>query len=87
MDISYMSQGETIIFALLVGAGIGFVLGLVPFIAGMIKRRFKYGILGLVCSVVVSPIGVILSVLVCTIFTWLIFRRSSEPAMTPADQK
>jgi hypothetical protein len=87
MDISNMSPRDALIFGFLVNAGVGFVLGLVPLVAGIIKRRFKYGILGLVCSVIGSALGMIVSVLVCTVFTWLIFRQSSEPAITPADDK
>ena len=87
MDITNMSPREALIFGFMVNAGVGLVLGLVPLIAGIAKRRIKYGLLGLLCSIIGSALGVIVSVLVCTIFTWLIFRRSSEPAMTPADEK
>ncbi len=62
-------------YATLLNAGFGFILGLVPLITGIVRRSFKFGILGFVLSTVGGAIlGLILAVPISAIFTWLIFR-------------
>jgi hypothetical protein len=59
----------------MVPLAIGFALGLVPLIAGIIKKRVRLGILGLVISTVGGALlGVVLSIPTMAIFTWLIVR-------------
>ena len=78
MDITHMSPRDALIFGLMINAGVGLVLGLIPLVAGIVKRRIKYGLLGLVFSVLGSALGMIVSALVSTVFTWLILRSSSN---------
>ena len=88
MDITHMSPRDALIFGLIINAGVGLVLGLIPLIAGIVKRRIKYGLLGLLFSVLGSALGMIVSVLVATVFTWLILRRSSDAvANRPLDDR
>jgi hypothetical protein len=65
----------------IIGAVIGFVLGLVPLILGFKKQNIKLGIIGFVVSIIV---GVFLSLLgalpVCIIFVWLILRKPADEA-------
>ncbi|MEZ5429140.1 MAG: hypothetical protein R2747_23035 [Pyrinomonadaceae bacterium] len=59
--------------------GIGFVLGLIPLILGLVKKKASYGILGLVCSTVGGAIlGIFLIVPVLIVFLFLILRK--DPA-------
>ena len=88
MDITHMSPRDALIFGLMINAGVGLVLGLIPLVAGIVKRRIKYGLLGLVLSVLGSALGMIVSVLVSTVFTWLVLRRSSDTvANGPLDER
>lgn len=77
MDPSQMSMRDVMIYALLVNAGIGFALGLVPLIIGFVKGKRRLGILGLVVSVIGGAVlGILLSIPSVIIFTWLILGRS-----------
>jgi hypothetical protein len=58
----------------LIPVAIGFVLGLIPLIAGVIKKRIRLGVFGLLASTVGGLFGMILSVPAMAIFTWLIVR-------------
>ena len=79
MDPTRMSAQELIIYGILFNAGVGFVLGLVPLIIGLVKGQRRYGILGLVVSTIGGAIlGVILAIPAVIIFTWLILGRSKS---------
>ena len=79
MDPTQMSAQQLMIYAILINAGIGFALGLVPLIIGFVKGQRRYGILGLVVSTIGGAIlGVILAIPVVIIFTWLILGRSKS---------
>jgi hypothetical protein len=70
-----MSPREFLLYGVLINAGIGFVLGLVPLISGFVKSRVKYGVLGFVCSGIGGALlGIVLAIPASAIFTWLIFR-------------
>lgn len=76
MDPTTMSTQEAVMYAAIINAGIGFILGLVPLIAGVLKRNFKYGFIGFVGAVLGGAVlGIILSIPIAAIFTWLIVRK------------
>ena len=59
----------------LMGAGLGALLGLIPLIAGFLKKRKLYGFGGFLASIVGGAImGVLLSVPLIVLFTWLIYK-------------
>lgn len=75
MDPSKMTTQELMMYAALINAGIGLVLGLVPLILGFFKGRAKYGVIGFVsCLVGGAILGVILSIPSMIFFTWLVVR-------------
>ena len=75
MEPINMSPRDVLLYGVLINAGIGVVLGLVPLISGLIKGRPKYGIIGFVCSIIGGAIlGIVLAIPASAIFTWLIFR-------------
>jgi hypothetical protein len=77
MNPDQMSMRDVMLYALLVNAGIGLALGLVPLIIGFVKGKVRYGILGMIVSVIGGAIlGVILSIPAVIIFTWLILGRT-----------
>ena len=66
---------ELVLYSLLFNTAVGVVLGLIPLVTGLIKRRVKYGLLGLACSTLGGLIlGFVLAVPAAAIFTWLILR-------------
>jgi hypothetical protein len=79
MDPNQMSVQQLMIYGILLNAGIGFALGLVPLIIGFVKGQRRYGILGLVVSTIGGAVlGVILAIPAVIIFTWLILGRSKS---------
>ena len=86
MDPNNMSWPQWVMYA----AIIGFIVGLVPLIAGFVKRNVKYGFAGFAGSIVGGALlGLILAVPVAVIFTWLIVRgpktKSDSSPNTSAD--
>ncbi len=74
------------IYALLINAAMGFLLGLIPLVFGMLKGQRKYAFMGLILSVVGGAIlGLLLAIPVAAIFTWLIFSKSGKAQTSPAD--
>ena len=77
MDPSQMSTRDFLVYAVLLNAGIGFALGLVPLIIGLVKGKRRYGILGLIVSTIGGAVlGIILAIPSVIIFTWLILGRT-----------
>lgn len=71
-----LTRTEAIVYLVLIPAGIGFVLGLVPLIVGKVKQKTKLGILGLITGAVAGAIfGFFGSIPSMAIFTWLILRK------------
>jgi 3-hydroxyacyl-[acyl-carrier-protein] dehydratase len=70
-----VDASELILYSLLFNAAVGLLLGLIPLVTGLVKRRVKYGLLGLACSTLGGLIlGFVLAVPAAAIFTWLILR-------------
>jgi len=75
----------------LVGAAVGFLLGLFPLILGFIKRKRKYAMFGFLGSLIGgSLLGVFLSIPITAIFTWLILRKQkveNSPAQSSSESE
>ncbi len=66
-------------FTLIVGTAVGLVFGLALLIVGIVKKNTRFGILGLVLSLIVGPFLSLLGVLpVFGVFLWLILRKPAE---------
>ena len=77
MDTSNLSPFVWI----LLGGSLGLVVGLVPLIAGFVKKNTRFALLGFACSIVGGAIlGLLLAVPVAAVFTWLILRKPKAPA-------
>jgi hypothetical protein len=62
----------------LIGMGVGFILGLIPLILGLIKGKKKLAILGLVASIAAGTIQSLLALITVIVFIWLILRKPAE---------
>ena len=70
--------------SLILGAAIGFVLGLVPLIAGIVKKRVGKGVLGLIATTLGGALaGAIVSIPAMAVSTWLILREGVVPTENP----
>lgn len=75
MDLSTMTTQQIMIYAALINAAIGLVLGAVPLILGFLKGQVKYGVFGFItCLIGGAILGVILSVPSMIFFSWLVVR-------------
>jgi len=79
----------------MIGIALGFLLGLIPLVLGLIKKERKYAMFGFLGSLIGGAVlGIFLSIPVASIFTWLILRKpKNEPTEvvevdeTPIDVK
>ena len=70
---------------MLITAGIGFVIGLVPLIFGLVKGKLKLGVLGLLASTIGGALlGLLLSVPAAAVFIWKIMKKPAMPATDDA---
>jgi len=75
MDPTTMTVQQTVLF----GAAVGFIMGLLPLITGLVKRKIKLGLIGLLGAVVGGSIAsLILALPVSFVFTWLILRKATS---------
>lgn len=80
MDTINITPQQAVLYAAIMNAGIGLILGLCPLIFGFLKKNVKYGVLGFVSAIVGGAIlGILLSIPAAAIFTWLIVRGSKTP--------
>lgn len=65
----------------LLHAAIGLILGVVPLVAGILKKKVRLGFFGLLASTIGGAIlGIFLSIPAMAVFTWLILRSSDTAA-------
>jgi O-antigen ligase len=75
MDEVKLTMSEALLYVALGGAVVGFLLGLVPLIVGIVKKKVKTGVIGLIVSTLGGALlGVFISIPAMAIFTWLILR-------------
>ena len=75
MDEIRLTMSEALLYVALGGAVVGFFLGLVPLIVGIVKKKVKTGVIGLIVSTLGGALlGVFISIPAMAIFTWLILR-------------
>ena len=55
--------------------GIGLLLGLIPLIIGIKKNQRKLGIIGFIASIIGGALSPILSIIIVSVFVWLILRK------------
>lgn len=80
MDTTTITPQQAVMYAALLNAGIGFVLGLIPLIAGFVKGNVKMGLAGLAASTLGGAIlGILLSIPAAAFFTYLIVRGQKRP--------
>lgn len=70
------TTNEAILYFAVFNAGLGLLFGLIPLILGFVKKERSYAVFGFLGSIIGGAIlGLLLSIPVAGIFTWLILRR------------
>jgi len=83
MEEIRLTSREAYLYGALFTACIGFVIGLIPLVIGIVKKKLKLGVLGLLASTVGGAIlGLILALPFAAIFTWLILKQQPSTATT-----
>lgn len=83
MEQIRLSYTEAIMYLALFGVVLGILLGLIPLILGIRKKKRQYGIFGFVASIICGAIMPLLSIIVVAIFTWLILRKPDAENDSP----
>ena len=85
MEQINLTYREAILYSSLIHTFIGLLLGLIPLVLGFIKKERSYGVFGFLGSIIGGAIlGLLLSIPVAAIFSWLILRRP-KPETTTAE--
>ncbi len=70
----------------MIGTALGFILGLIPLVLGLIKKERKYAMFGFLGSLIGGALlGIFLSIPVTAIFTWLILRKPQSENLSTAE--
>ena len=76
MDGIRLTTQQALMYVILINGAIGFVIGLIPLILGIVKKRARIGIYGLLASTVGGALlGLLLSIPAVVIFVWLILKK------------
>jgi hypothetical protein len=76
MEEIRLTPTQAIFYTALIHAGIGFVLGLIPLILGIVKKKVRTGVIGIIVGTLGGAIlGFLISIPSMAIFTWLILRK------------
>jgi hypothetical protein len=62
----------------LIGMGVGFILGLIPLVLGIIKGKKKIALWGFVASIAVGAAWSLFSLVAVIVAVWLILRKPAE---------
>lgn len=79
MEPIRVTYNELLIYIVLAGIVVGILLGLIPLILGIKRKKRNYGTYGFIASVFGGAISPLISIIAVSIFTWLILRKV-EPA-------
>ena len=74
-------------YILLADIGIGLLIGLLPLLMGIARKKRNLGIIGLVASGAVGGLSPIFSLIVAAVFTVLIVRGSKKPVEVVVNQE
>lgn len=78
MEPIRVSYNELLVYIVLAGIVIGVLLGLIPLILGIKRKKRNYGAYGFVAAVLGGAISPLVSIIAVSIFTWLIIRKSAS---------
>jgi len=85
IDLTY---SQAILYLAMIGIFVGALLGLIPLILGIKRKKRQYGIFGFLSSIVLGLVSPILSIIVVAVFTWLILKKPTveEPVDAAASE-
>lgn len=86
MEQIRFTNNEFILYSSIFNAGLGLLFGLIPLIAGFIKKERSYAVFGFLGAIIGGAIlGIFLSIPIAAIFTWLILRNPKRENSSTRD--
>lgn len=86
MDTAIQITQQQLIYIALIGAGVGLIIGLIPLILAIKRRKLKLGLLAVALSTVAGGLGmmyyggILLSLIISAIFLWLLLKKGGAVA-------
>jgi MFS family permease len=81
-----LTSREFLFYAVLIGSAVGALFGLAPLILGIRRGRRRLGLYGFVLSIVGGAIAPLISIVVSSVFLWLIVKASRTGRASNDDQ-
>ena len=76
MEQVKLTTNEALLYIALFNTALGILFGLVPLILGFIKKERSYAVFGFLGAIIGGALlGILVSIPVAAIFTWLILRK------------
>jgi hypothetical protein len=80
MDGIRLTTQQALLYVALINGAIGLVIGLVPLILGIVRKKVRIGLYGLLASTIGGALlGLLLSIPAAVIFVWLILKKPVSP--------
>jgi hypothetical protein len=87
MEEIRLTSTQAYLYVALANAAIGFVLGLIPLVVGIVRKKAKIGIIGIIVGTLGGALlGVIISIPAMGIFTWLALRDKFVPTEDESEE-
>lgn len=78
MEPIHLTYNELILYVIIVQVILGILLGLIPLILGIKRKKRNYGVFGFFASIIGGAISPLVCVIAVSVFTWLILRKPVE---------
>ena len=75
MEPIHITYNELLLYIVLGGFVFGILIGLIPLILGIKKKKRNYGTYGFFASMFGGAISPLVAIIAMSIFTWLILRK------------
>lgn len=77
MEPIHITYNELLVYIVIGGMILGVLLGLIPLILGIKRKKRNYGVYGFFASIVGGAISPLVSIIAVAIFIWLISKKSA----------
>jgi hypothetical protein len=87
--LSYLNEGKgTMVETIMVfGVGLGFIVGLIPLITGIVAKKKKLAIMGFILAWIGTVVlGFILGAPIAVLFLWLILKPKKDALLDAEDE-
>lgn len=88
MEPFKITVNQLVFYFVIANVVLGFLFGFFPLVAGLLMKKRKYAIYGLIASIVGGGVlGIFLSFPMALLFTWLILRKTGSGKSTETETR